>query len=166
MRYEVNERGKYNSTCDLTKHTCWAKEICFRPAEDRCLSEICCSLLFRCLWVDCRTTTLAIQPGTSSLWLKRDKTHLVRIHSNKGSIKVVNGGGHLFITFDENLNARYPFTNEHQMFPLSSMGTWQVVVVPESLSLACSIWWNNRNHFDGVFKEYLSGIHRHVCFWK
>ena len=46
--------------------------------------------------------------------------------------------------------------------------TWtcQVVVVPESLSLACSIWWKNRNHFDGVFKEYLSGIHWHVCFWK
>ena len=28
-----------------------------------------------------------------------------------------------------------------------------MVVVPESLSLACSISWNNRNHFDGVFKE-------------
>ena len=57
---------------------------------------------------------------------------------------------------------QYPFTNEHQMLPLSSMGTCQVVVVPESLSLACSIWWNNQNHF----KEYLSGIHWHVCFWK
>ena len=37
------------------------------------------------------------------------------------------------------MNARYPFTNEQEMFPLSSMGTCQVVVVPESLSLACSI---------------------------
>ena len=37
------------------------------------------------------------------------------------------------------MNARYPFTSEDQMFPLSSMGTCQVVVVPESLSLACSI---------------------------
>ena len=60
------------------------------------------------------------------------------------------------------MNARYPFTNEQQMFPLRSMGTCQVVVVLESLSLACSIWWNNRNHFDGIFKEYLSGIHWHV----
>ena len=59
-----------------------------------------------------------------------------------------------------------PFTNEHQMFPLSSMGTCQVVVAPESLSLACSVWWNNRNHFDGIPKEYLSGIHWYVCFWK
>ena len=54
----------------------------------------------------------------------------------------------------------------HQIFPLSSMGTCQVVVIPESLNLTCSIWWNNRNHFDGVFKEYLSGIHLHICFWK
>ena len=63
------------------------------------------------------------------------------------------------------LNARYPFSNEHEMFPLSSLGICQVVVVPESQSLACSIWWNDRNHFDGVFKEYLSGIHWHICFW-
>ena len=64
------------------------------------------------------------------------------------------------------MTARYPFTNENQMFPLSSMGTCQVMLVPESLSLACSIWRNNPNHFDAVFKEYLSGIHWHVCFWK
>ena len=37
------------------------------------------------------------------------------------------------------LNARYPFSNEHEMFPLSSIVTCQVVVVPESLSLGCSI---------------------------
>ena len=37
------------------------------------------------------------------------------------------------------MNARYAFANEHQTIPLSSMGTCQVVVVPESLSLACSI---------------------------
>ena len=37
------------------------------------------------------------------------------------------------------MNARYPFTNEHQILPLSYMGPCQVVVVPESLSLACSI---------------------------
>ena len=60
------------------------------------------------------------------------------------------------------MSAWYPFTNGHQMFPLSFMGTCQAVVVPESLILACSIWWNNRNHFDGVFKEYLSGILWHV----
>ena len=46
------------------------------------------------------------------------------------------------------------------------VGTCQVVVVPESPSLACSNWWNNRNHFDDVYKEYLSGIHWHICFWK
>ena len=64
------------------------------------------------------------------------------------------------------MNAQYHYTNEHQIFPLSSVGTCQVVVAFESLSLVCSIWWNNRKHFDGVFKEYLSGIHLHVCFWK
>ena len=37
------------------------------------------------------------------------------------------------------MKSRYPFTNEHQMFPLSSMGTCKVVVVPERLSLAFSI---------------------------
>ena len=37
------------------------------------------------------------------------------------------------------MNARYPFINEHQMFPLSSMGTCQVMMVPDSLSLTCSI---------------------------
>ena len=31
------------------------------------------------------------------------------------------------------MNARYPFSNKHQMFPLSSVETCQVVVVPESL---------------------------------
>ena len=68
------------------------------------------------------------------------------------------------IRCSSHMNARYSFTNEYQMFPLGSMGTCQVVVVPESLSLACCISWNNRNHFDGFFKEYLSGIHWHVCF--
>ena len=52
------------------------------------------------------------------------------------------------------MKARCPFTSEYQMFPWSSVGTCHVVVVPESPSLACSIWWNNRNHFDGVFKEF------------
>ena len=37
------------------------------------------------------------------------------------------------------VNARDPFTNKHQIFPLSSMGTCQVMVVPDCLSLSCSI---------------------------
>ena len=64
------------------------------------------------------------------------------------------------------MDARHPFTNERVMFPLSSMGTCQVMVAPESLNLACSIWSNIRSHFDGVFKEYLSGLFWHVWFWK
>ena len=50
----------------------------------------------------------------------------------------------------------------------------KVLVLPESLSFASSISWHNRNHFDDVFKEDLSGIHWHVFvfennvfkFWK
>ena len=49
---------------------------------------------------------------------------------------------------------------------LISMGKSNVVVLPENWSLALSIWWNNRNHFDCVFMEYLSGIQPHVYFIK
>ena len=59
-----------------------------------------------------------------------------------------------------------PFINQHQLFSLVSMGNRKVVVLPENWSLAFSIWWNNRNHFDGIFMEYLSGIQSHVYFWK
>ena len=39
----------------------------------------------------------------------------------------------------DQLNAWYPFINEHQMFPLSSIGTREVLMVPETFSLACSM---------------------------
>ena len=40
-------------------------------------------------------------------------------------------------------------------------------VVPENLSLTFSSWWNNRDHFDGIFKD-LSFRHslENVCFTK
>ena len=60
----------------------------------------------------------------------------------------------------------HPFVNEHQLFSVVSMGNCKVVVLPENWSLAFSVWWNNRNHFDGVFMEYLSGIQPHVYFLK
>ena len=59
-----------------------------------------------------------------------------------------------------------PFDNEHQLLSLVSMGNCKVLVLPENWNLVFSIWWNNRNHFDGVFMEYLSGIQPHVYFWK
>ena len=62
------------------------------------------------------------------------------------------------------MNAWHPFVYEHQLFSFVSMGNCKDVVLPENLSLAFSIWWNNRNHFDGVFMEYLSGIQPHVYF--
>ena len=50
-------------------------------------------------------------------------------------------------------NAWHPFINEHQLFPMVCIEKCKVVVLPDNLSLAFSIWWNNRNHLDGVFEK-------------
>ena len=63
-------------------------------------------------------------------------------------------------------NIRHPFVNKRQLFSLSSIGFCKVAVVLENFSLAFSIKWNIRNHFDGVFKEYLSDVRWYVCFRK
>ena len=52
------------------------------------------------------------------------------------------------------MNARYPFSYEHQMFPLNSMGTCQVVVGPESLSML--------GLFDGIIETISMAFSRNI----
>ena len=67
--------------------------------------------------------------------------------------------------YSSQMNAWQPFANERQLFPLSCVQSFKVVVVHESLSLAFFIWLNHWNQFDGIFKEYLSGIPWNVWFF-
>ena len=52
------------------------------------------------------------------------------------------------------MNTRYPFSNEHQMFPLSYMGTCQESVVPESLSSLAL--------FDGIIETISMAFSRNI----